>query len=210
MTMPRNEELFKAICVGNPKAVQEIVQRAIDGKADVVDLLNNSMIPAMRDIGEKFSRNEVFIPEMLIAARAMQKGLNLIEPILAGRGHKPIARVCIGTVQGDLHDVGKNLVAMMLKGAGYQVDDLGVDCSVDKFAAAVDQGSKIVCLSALLTTTMPYIKTVVDAFKNKPGVKVIIGGAPVTQDYANEVGADGYGPDASSAVKVVDSCLTAG
>jgi 5-methyltetrahydrofolate--homocysteine methyltransferase len=205
--MARNEELFDAICKGDRKKVEDIVQQAMDGGADVVELLTESMIPAMRDIGERFSRNEVFVPELLIAARAMQTGLNLIEPSLVQSGHKPLAKVCVGTVKGDLHDIGKNLVAMMLKGAGFGVVDLGVDCDVDKFAKAVDDGCQMVLCSALLTTTMPYMKDIVQRFSDRSDIKVIIGGAPVTQEYAQEIGADGYGADANQAVKVVEAQL---
>ena len=204
--MPRNEELFGAIGRGDSSAVQEIVQKAIDAGDDVVELLNTSMIPAMREMGEKFSRNEVYVPDMLIAARAMQTGLDLIGPLLAKQGHQSTASVCIGTVKGDLHDIGKNLVAMMLKGAGYDVIDLGVDCDVQQFEDAVSSGAKAVLCSALLTTTMPYMKTVVEHFRDRPDVPVIIGGAPVTKEYAEEIGAVGYGADANQAVKVVDGC----
>ena len=201
-----NQALFEAIIKGNRKLVSEIVQSVVDNNENITELLTESMIPAMKEIGDKFSRNEVYVPEMLIAARAMQTGLDIIDPILADIGHEPIAKVCIGTVKGDLHDIGKNLVAIMLKGSGYQVDDLGVDCGVEVYAEAVDNGSELVCCSALLTTTMSYMKTVLEHFKASD-VKVIIGGAPVTQNYADEIGADGYADNASDAVKVVSSCL---
>jgi len=204
--MAKNEELFNAICKGQRKLVEEIVNKAVAGGAGVVELLNDSMIPAMRNMGDKFSKNEVYVPEMLIAARAMAAGLKIIEPILVSAGHKPLAKVCIGTVKGDLHDIGKNLVAMMLKGAGYEVDDLGVDCDAAKFQAAVDRGAQAVLCSALLTTTMPYMKTVTEALK-ATSAKIVIGGAPVTQQYATEIGAAGYGADANEAVKVIDQLL---
>lgn len=205
--MSKHEALFEAISKGNRKLVAELVKQAVDEKHSVVGLLNDTMIPAMRAIGERFSRNEIYVPEMLIAARAMQAGLTIIEPLLAQSGHKARARVCIGTVKGDLHDIGKNLVAMMLKGAGFEVDDLGVDCPVEKYEQAVQRGAQVLCLSALLTTTMPYMKTVVDHFKGRNEVKIIIGGAPVTQQYADEIGAHGYGTDANNAVAVVEKCL---
>ena len=205
--MSKNEALFEAIGKGNRKLVTELVKQAVEEKQSVVGLLNDTMIPAMRAIGERFSRNEIYVPEMLIAARAMQAGLVIIEPLLAQSGHKARARVCIGTVKGDLHDIGKNLVAMMLKGAGFEVDDLGVDCPVEKYEQAVQRGAQVLCLSALLTTTMPYMKTVVDHFKGRSEVKIIIGGAPVTQQYADEIGAHGYGTDANNAVAVVEKCL---
>ena len=205
--MAKNEALFTAIAKGKRKDVEEIVKNLLAADTAAEEILMDSMIPAMRDIGDKFSRNEVYVPEMLIAARAMQAGLNLIEPILAKKGHKPLGRVCIGTVKGDLHDIGKNLVAMMLKGAGYEVMDLGVDCTVEKFQDAVTRGAQVVLCSALLTTTMPYMKTVVEAFRGRADVKVVIGGAPVTQQYAAEIGASGYGSDANEAVRCVEKCL---
>ena len=205
--MSRNEELYEAICNGNVKAVEDVVRAVIDADEDVVGLLNETMIPAMRHVGELFSKNEIFVPEMLIAARAMQAGLKLIEPRLVDSGHQPRARVAVGTVKGDLHDIGKNLVVMMLKGAGFEVDDLGVDCSVEKYEAAVDNGSQVICLSALLTTTMPYMKEVVSHFAARDDVRIVIGGAPVTDDYAKQIGAHGYGQDANDAVRAVETCL---
>jgi 5-methyltetrahydrofolate--homocysteine methyltransferase len=205
--MARNEELFEAICKGNRAKVTEIVQAVLDSGGDVAELLNTSMIPAMREMGERFSCNEVYVPDMLIAARAMQSGLDLIEPKLAQAGHESSGRVCVGTVKGDLHDIGKNLVAMMVRGAGYDVVDLGVDCDVQQFEQAVNEGAKAVLCSALLTTTMPYMKTIVEYFKAREDVQVVIGGAPVTQDYADEIGAAGYGSDANQAIKVIDSLL---
>jgi 5-methyltetrahydrofolate--homocysteine methyltransferase len=205
--MARNEQLFSAICDGDRKKVEEIVQGAINAGEDVVALLLESMVPAMREIGERFAQGEVYVPEMLISARAMQAGLRLLEPLLARQGHQPLGRVCIGTVKGDLHDIGKNLVSMMLKGAGFAVDDLGTDCDVEKFSKAVDAGARAVCCSALLTTTMPYMKNVVEKFSDRADVKVVIGGAPVTQAYADQIGAHGYASNASDAVKVVAACL---
>ena len=201
-----NQELLEAIIKGNRKLVAEIVQSSVDNEENIAELLTESMIPAMKEIGDKFSRNEVYVPEMLIAARAMQTGLDIIDPILADIGHEPIAKVCIGTVKGDLHDIGKNLVAIMLKGSGYQVDDLGVDCDVKEYEEAINNGSELVCCSALLTTTMSYMKTVLEHFKDSD-VKVVIGGAPVTQSYADEIGANGFANNASDAVKAVSTCL---
>ncbi len=142
---------------------------------------------------------------MLIAARAMQAGLAIVEPLLADANHEPKGKVAVGTVKGDLHDIGKNLVVIMLKGAGYEVDDLGVNCDVEKFKTAVANGAEAVLLSALLTTTMPYMKEVVDGIAS--AAKIVIGGAPVTDDYAKEIGADGYGTDANEAVKVLEQIL---
>ena len=199
------EALKKAVMSGKRNDVAAIVQSAIDAKENIGDILDKGMIPAMREIGDRFSRNEVYVPELLIAARAMQAGLGLIEPLLAASGRKSMGKIAIGTVKGDLHDIGKNLVAIMLKGAGYDVIDLGVNCDVEKYKGALEQGAQILACSALLTTTMPYMKEIVNAFKGK--AKIIIGGAPVTQAYADEIGADGYSDDANGAVKLVDSIL---
>ena len=196
--------LRTAIIKGKRNDVTAIVQAAIEEKADINRLLDEGMIPAMREIGDKFSRNEAYVPELLIAARAMQTGLALIEPLIAASGRKSIGKIAIGTVKGDLHDIGKNLVAIMLKGAGYDVIDLGVNCDTAKYDSAVKQGAEIVACSSLLTTTMPYMREVVEHFKGT-NVKVIIGGAPVTQAFADEIGADGYSEDANGAVKLVDS-----
>ena len=200
--------LRTAVIKGKRNDVAAIVQAAIDAKEDINAILDQGMIPAMREIGDKFSRNEAYVPELLIAARAMQAGLGLIEPLIAASGRKPMGKVAIGTVKGDLHDIGKNLVAIMLKGAGYDVIDLGVNCDVAKYESAVAQGAQVIACSSLLTTTMPYMKEVVSAFKGK-NVKIIIGGAPLTQDYANDIGADGYSGDANGAVKLVDTLLKA-
>lgn len=205
--MSQNDILFNAICKGDRNTVIKIVQAAIEAGEDIGLLLNSTMIPAMGEVGERFSRNEIFVPEMLVAARAMQGGLNIIEPHLAGTGHEPVARVCIGSVKGDLHDIGKNLVAMMLKGAGFAVDDLGVDVDVEEFEKAVHRGASVLCLSALLTTTRDEMRTVIDHFKGREGVKIVIGGAVITQDFADEIGADAFGMDASDAVRAVKSCL---
>jgi 5-methyltetrahydrofolate--homocysteine methyltransferase len=202
-----NQELHNAILKGNRNGVTQIVQSEIANGVDIVNLLMNTMIPAMREVGDRFSRGEAYVPEMLIAARAMQAGLKIIEPILAEKGHQPIAKVCIGTVMGDLHDIGKNLVAMMLKGAGYAVDDLGVDCRIEKYQEAIDRGSQVICLSALLTTTMPYMVEVVNHFKSNPNVKIVIGGAPITESFAREIGAHGFATNASEAVNAVARVL---
>lgn len=202
------EALKNAIIRGKRNDVTAIVQKAIDNKEDINAILDKGMIPAMREIGDRFSRNEAYVPELLIAARAMQSGLSLIEPLIAASGRQPLGKIAIGTVKGDLHDIGKNLVAIMLKGAGYEVIDLGVNCDISKYEESVKQGAQIVACSSLLTTTMPYMKEVVDHFRGS-NVKVIIGGAPVTSAYAEEIGADGYSEDANGAVKLVDSLLKA-
>ncbi len=203
-----HKALFDAICKGDRNTVVRLVQAAVDTGQDVGQLLKNTMIPAMGEVGDRFSRNEIFVPEMLVAARAMQGGLTIVEPILAGSGHEPLGHVCIGSVKGDLHDIGKNLVAMMLKGAGFSVDDLGVDVAVPEFEQAVQRGARVICLSALLTTTKHEMRTVIDHFRGREGVRVVIGGAVITQEYANEIGADGFGADASDAVRAVKQCLS--
>lgn len=198
------EALKNSVIRGKRNEVTAIVKAAIDNHEDIIPLLDSGMIPAMREIGDRFSRNEAYVPELLIAARAMQAGLTLIEPLLASSNHKSLGKVAIGTVKGDLHDIGKNLVAIMLKGAGYEVIDLGVNCDVAKFDEAVAQGAQVIACSSLLTTTMPYMKEVVAHFKGT-GVKVIVGGAPVSKAYAEDIGADGYSSDANEAVRLVDS-----
>ncbi len=207
--MADQADLFAAVTAGKRNDVKRIVDELLTQGVQAEDMVVQTMIPAMREVGDRFSRNEIFVPEMLIAARAMQTGLTILEPILAERGHQPLGKVAIGTVKGDLHDIGKNLVAMMLKGAGYEVLDLGVDCDESAYERGVADGATVVLVSALLTTTMPYMKRVVDQFGDRPGIKVILGGAPVTQQYADELGADGYGKDANDAVAVVDRLFQA-
>jgi 5-methyltetrahydrofolate--homocysteine methyltransferase len=202
------DDLFEAICDGEREIVIELVNSAREQGMDLGALLQEAMIPAMAEVGEQFSAGEIFVPEMLVSARAMQGGIDIIEPILALSDHKPIARVCIGSVKGDMHDIGKNLVGMMLKGAGFEVEDLGVDVPVSEFDAALDRGNDVVCLSALLTTTRPEMANVIDQLRVKrKDVKIVIGGAVVTQDYAEIIGADAFGEDAPGAVKAVKSCL---
>jgi len=199
---------LKAICEalmkGNAKLVGELVKKAIDEKMKPKEILDKGLIAGMSTIGEKFKKNEVYVPEVLIAARAMNAGLAMLEPVLAKAGVKPVGTFMIGTVKGDLHDIGKNLVAMMVKGAGFKVIDMGIDVSPEKFVEGVKKDSpQVVGLSALLTTTMPMMKNTIAAIKAAGlKVKVMIGGAPVTQAYANEIGADGYAADAASAVDV--------
>ena len=205
--MTRNEDLYQAIIAGNRKRVVELVEEGLQEEVPATELLDETMIPAMREVGRRFSSGEIYVPEMLISARAMQTGLDLLEAVLVGGGHQPRGKVAIGTVKGDLHDIGKNLVAIMLKGAGFQVEDLGVDCSADQFREAVEKGSSVICLSALLTTTMPYMKTVIEALADQPEIQVIVGGAPVTREFAHQIGAHGFGEDANDAVAVVEESL---
>lgn len=196
--------LYDAIVDGNAGMAKTITQAALAENVDPQDILNKYMIPAMDEVGRRFETNEYFVPELLIAARAMKGALALIKPRLTATGARPIGKVAIGTVKGDLHDIGKNLVAAMLEGGGFEIIDLGVDVTPDKFVAAVkEKGANIIALSALLTTTMPSMKTTIEGLKEagvRGLVKVIIGGAPVTQKYADEIGADGYSDNASSAV----------
>jgi 5-methyltetrahydrofolate--homocysteine methyltransferase len=205
--MAINDELYDAIVFGERDVVIRIVQAAVAGGENIAGLLNETMIPALREVGEQFSRGEVFVPEMLVAARAMQGGMDIIEPLLAQALHKPLAKVCIGSVKGDLHDIGKNLVVMMLKGSGFEVEDLGVDCRIDRFERAVADGAQVVCLSALLSTTREEMRPVIRHFRDKGGVKVVVGGAAVTREFAEEIGADGFGVDASDAVRAVRESL---
>jgi 5-methyltetrahydrofolate--homocysteine methyltransferase len=189
---------------GDNNAVKTNVQAAIDAGIPVADILNGGMIAAMAEVGRLFEEGEYYVPEMLISARAMQTGLVLLKPYLKNAEILSAGKVAIGTVKGDLHDIGKNLVAMMLEGGGFEIIDLGTDVPPEKFVEAVcSQGAQIVAMSALLTTTMPAIKNTIDALSAagvRGRVKVMIGGAPVTQNYAEQIGADGFAPDASRAV----------
>lgn len=205
--MSLNKELYQAVIDGDKEGVKTIVNRGLEENVDIDELLYDSMIPAMREMGDRFSRSEIFVPQMLISARAMQAGLTILEPILAQSKREAPVKVAIGTVKDDLHDIGKNLVAIMLKGAGYDVIDLGTNCNVEKYAEAVKQGAKIIMCSALLTTTRDYISEVVDYFADNEDIKIIVGGAPVDQKFADEIGADGYGQDANDAVKIVESII---
>jgi len=186
---------------GKAKEVGELVTAALEEGVAPGDVLEKGLVAGMSVIGDKFKKNQVYVPEVLIAARAMSAGMKILEPVLASSGVQPVGRVAVGTVKNDLHDIGKNLVCMMLKGAGFQVDDLGIDVSPEQFMEAAKNGAQVVGLSALLTTTMPQMKAVVEAVKaGGLDTKVMIGGAPVTQAYADEIGAHGYAPDAASAV----------
>ncbi len=200
------QELYDAILTGNAKKAEAATKAAIESQMDPNELVGKYMIPAMDEVGKRFECNEYFVPELLIAARAMKTALELITPHLMASGSKRTGRVVIGTVQGDLHDIGKNVVASMLEGGGFEVVDLGVDVPPEKFVeAAKQQEGTVLALSALLTTTMTMMKTVIDALQQagiRQTTKVMIGGAPITQQFADEIGADGYGDNASSAVAV--------
>lgn len=209
--MASNEKLYQAVLTGNAKAARALTDEALKAGADPKDLLDHTMIPAMDEVGRLFEKNEYFVPELLISARAMKSALELVKPLLATRGTAPAGRIAIGTVKGDLHDIGKNLVGAMLEGGGFEVVDLGVDVTPEAFIAATrEKGATIIALSALLTTTMPAMKKVVTALEEagiREKVKVMIGGAPITQRYMEEIGADGYSSTASGAVTVARSLL---
>ncbi|NIM05740.1 MAG: cobalamin-binding protein [Armatimonadetes bacterium] len=194
--------LAEAIIGGQRDKAKELTQQAIDEGISPKQIIDEGLIAGMNVVGVRFKNNEFYVPEVLIAARAMHTSMDLLKPLLADSDVQPVGRAVIGTVKGDLHDIGKNLVMMMLEGAGFEVKDLGIDVPTEKFLqAAAENGSQLVCLSALLTTTMPAMKEVIDTLqKSDLKAKVIIGGAPVTQAYADEIGADGYAPDAASAV----------
>ena len=205
------KELSGFVQKGNAKKTKELVQLGLDENMSPAVILNEGLIEAMGEVGVKFKNNEIYVPEMLIAARAMSAGMQILEPILAETGVKPIGRAIIGTVKGDLHDIGKNLVKMMMKGAGIEVIDLGVDVPDQKFVEkAMEFDVDIVCLSALLTTTMPAIGDVINAFEDA-GIKdkyvFMIGGAPVTSNFAKQVNADIYTPDAATAGEVAKDLL---
>ncbi len=206
-----NEEhpLTQAIIAGRRKEVAELVNQCLAAGEKAGDIVENRLVPGMMAVGEKFKRNEIFVPEMLIAARAMKEALKILEPLLVAAGLKPEHTAVIGTVEGDLHEIGKNLVAMMWKGANIEVIDLGVNVPPQKFVEAVrERKPKLLGLSALLTTTMPAMRDTVKAIRDAGlAVKVVVGGAPITLEFAREIGADGYAPDAGSAVDAAMALL---
>ncbi|MGD0001878.1 MAG: corrinoid protein [Bryobacteraceae bacterium] len=208
------EKLYTAVLEGDAKSSAAITKQALDEGVEPMTLVTDTMVPAMDEAGRRFEAEEYFVPELLLAARAMKAAMALIRPLLVASGAKSAGRVAVGTVKGDLHDIGKNLVASMLEGGGFDVLDLGADVSPEKFIAAVkEQGAQVVCLSALLTVTMPAMKTTIEALKTagvRGSVKVLVGGAPVTAQYANEIGADGYGENANSAVALTRKLLAEG
>jgi len=201
--------LQEAVIKGDQNTAVEITQQALAERMEPEIILQQGLISGMNVVGVAFKKNEVYVPEVLIAARAMKAAMEILEPKLIETGVQPLGKVIIGTVQGDLHDIGKNLVAMMLKGAGFHVTDLGTDVPPEKFIAAVQEnGTALVGLSALLTTTMPLMEKTIAAFKNAGlDTKVMIGGAPVTQEYADKIGAHGYAADAATAVDVATELL---
>jgi len=205
------EQMQENVVAGNESKVVELTQKALDEGIAPEKILNGGFVPGMEIVGRKFQENEIYVPEMLMSARAMKAGMKLLEPFLTEAGIEPIGKIVIGTVKGDLHDIGKNLVAMMLEGGGFEVIDAGVDVSPQKFMDLVKENKPdILCLSALLTTTMTEIKNVIEAFKEKDlrdDVKIMVGGAPLTEEYSKEIGADGYSSDAASAVNIAKELL---
>jgi len=205
------QEIFQGILEGRQMQVGAKVQVALQAGLDPKRILDDAMIAAMAEVGRLFDSGEFFVPEMLVSARAMQTGLVVLKPALKEANIKPAGKVAIGTVKGDLHDIGKNLVAMMLEGAGFEILDLGTDVAPEKFLEAVQAGgADILALSALLSTTMPNMKDTIDALKEagvREQIKVMIGGAPITEDYSRQIGADGSAPDASRAVALAKSFL---
>jgi len=197
------QALAQAIINGKAPDAKSLTESALSEGVSPADVLNNGLVAGMNVVGEKFKNNEFYVPEVLIAARAMKNAMEVLRPQLAATGVEPKGRVAIGTVRGDLHDIGKNLVAMMLEGAGFEIMDMGVDVKPEQFVQAVKDGAGVIAMSALLTTTMPAMKDTIEALKSE-GVRgqaqIMIGGAPVTQNYCDEIGADGYAPDAASAV----------
>jgi 5-methyltetrahydrofolate--homocysteine methyltransferase len=209
--MANFREIADMLKAGNAPKVKELVQAALNEGVEPGDIVNNALIVGMGEIGVLFKNNEVYVPEVLIAARAMQAGLTILKPLLAEKDVKPVGKVILGTVKGDLHDIGKNLVGMMLEGAGFEVIDLGIDVAPEKFLEAVKtKDANIVAMSALLTTTMPGMKDTIEAIKAaglRDQIKIMIGGAPVTQSFANEIDADGYAPDAASAADLAKELI---
>ncbi len=205
------KQLYDAIVTGDAKTSRSVTEQALKDGADPLKLVMDHMAPVMSEVGRRFECNDYFVPELLLSARAMKAAMELIRPLLTAQGAQPVGRVAIGTVKGDLHDIGKNLVAAMLEGGGFEVIDLGVNVTPEQFVNTVkEKKANVVALSALLTTTMPSMKTTIDALQQagvRQQVKVIIGGAPITQKYADEIGADGYSDNAAEAVPLAKRCL---
>ena len=200
------KQIYQGVLDGDIDLVTTGVQAALDEKVTAETILKQSMMAAMAEVGQLFEDGEYFVPELLVAARAMQGGLGILKPFLAAEAVEPIGKIVTGTVKGDLHDIGKNLVGIMMEGAGFEIIDMGTDVSPEKFVEAVkESGAQVVAMSALLTTTMANMPNTIKAFEDaglRNTVKIMVGGAPVTEDYAKKIGADGYAPDASQAAKV--------
>lgn len=211
--MSKIEEIFTAIETGKAKFIVELVQSAIDEGIEPMEILNHGMVDAMTLIGERFSRGEAFVPEMLISARTMKKGVEVLKPHLAKDATSSFGTAIIGTVQGDMHDIGKNLVAMMIESAGFEVVDLEVDVPLERFVEAISTHSnvRIVALSTLLTTTMPAMKRIVEGLnqlENRDSFRIMVGGAPITEAFARQIGADGYSADAAAAAVLAKSLVS--
>lgn len=207
------KQLRDAVLKGDAKTAKAVTETALAENIEPMRLVQEFMMPAMAEVGRRFECNEYFVPELLLSARAMKASLELVRPLLAAKGEQPAGRVVIGTVRGDLHDIGKNLVAAMLEGGGYEIIDLGVNVAPEQFITAVkDKQANLVAMSALLTTTKPAMKTTIEAFRQagvREQVKILIGGAPVTQTYADEIGADGFSESAAGAVAAARKVLAA-
>ncbi len=202
------QSIADSLIKGKAQEVREQVEEAVKEGVSPADIMSKGLIAGMAVIGDRFKKNEVYVPEVLIAARAMHAGMDIIKPLLSDSGIKAKGVFAIGTVKGDLHDIGKNLVLMMMEGAGFDVIDLGIDVSPDKFVEAAKEGAQIIGMSALLTTTMPSMKTSIDAMNDagvRESVKIMVGGAPLTQAYADQIGADGFAQDAATAVDVANT-----
>jgi 5-methyltetrahydrofolate--homocysteine methyltransferase len=205
MTISHIEQIYEAVLTGDADVAVENVEQALKHGVAANEILNQGLIDAMREVGRRFEVGDYFVPEMLIAARAMKASLELLRPYLVEQGVEPIGKLAIGTVKGDLHDIGKSLVAMMCEGEGFEIIDLGVNVSPQTFVETAKSGVQIIGMSALLTTTMPAMKTSIEAIKEaglRDKVKIMIGGAPVTQEYADKIEADGYAGDAATAARI--------
>lgn len=207
------EDMHELVITGRRKEVQELTQELLDQGGSAEDILYKGLLPGMSVVGDRFEKGEYFIPEMLLAARALNTGLDILRPLLTESDMSPAGKVLIGTVQGDIHDIGKNLVAVMLQGAGFQVIDAGVDVPPERFVELIrEHRPQVVGLSALLTTTMPLMEDTIKAITDedlRSQVKILIGGAPVTQEYADSIGADGFGRNATVAARVAQKMLEA-
>lgn len=205
------EDIASHVIAGDVNAVHDLTNKALSEGFSAGEILDSSLVAGMNVVGDRFKNNEMFIPEVLVSARAMKAGMEIVKPLLAEAKAESKSKAVIGTVKGDLHDIGKNIVGMLLEGAGFEVIDLGADVSKEQFMEAIEQGeANLVGMSALLTTTMTYMKEVIQAIEDanmRDKIKVIIGGAPITQAFADEINADGYAPDAASAVDLAKSVL---
>jgi 5-methyltetrahydrofolate--homocysteine methyltransferase len=207
----RLQDILKAVVMGKHMEIEDKVRSAVDDGEDLNRIIHDALIAAMDEVGQRFAANEIYVPEMLVSALTMKKGLEVIKPRLEGQKSRSRGKILMGTVKGDLHDIGKNLVIMMLEGAGFEVVDMGVDLSVEKVVETVESVKpQILGLSALLTTTMPEMKKVIEVLDRKglrDKTKVLVGGAPVDADFARKIGADGYGKDAAEAVRLARSMI---